>query len=103
MFTTAAEPTYKTIKRKWLTDSNAIYGVIHRIAVAENCTTKGIANMVIFHCENLLQKQSIPSMRIDTHPYNLLMQHILKKIQYTYCGIITLESEAIRLAYEKVF
>lgn len=103
MFTTTGEPTYTTINGEWLTNTAAIYGVIHRIAVAENCTNKGMATTIITHCEKLLKKQSIASMRIDTHPDNLGMQHILKKINYDYCGIITLTSNAIRLAYEKVF
>ncbi|MEP0266557.1 GNAT family N-acetyltransferase [Dokdonia sp.] len=103
MFTTTGEPTYTTINGKWLTNTNATYGVIHRIAVAENCTNKGMATTIITHCENQLQKQSIASMRIDTHLDNLGMQHILKKINYSYCGIITLTSNAIRLAYEKIF
>lgn len=103
MLTTAGEPTYNTINGKWLTNTTASYGVIHRIAVAENCTNKGMATTIITHCENLLKKQSTNSMRIDTHPDNLGMQHILKKINYNYCGIITLTSNAIRLAYEKVF
>ncbi len=103
MFSTNGEPTYTIINGKWLTNTTASYGVIHRIAVAENCTNKGMATIIITHCENLLKKQSINSMRIDTHPDNLGMQHILKKINYNYCGIITLTSNAIRLAYEKVF
>jgi len=101
MFTTSKEPTYDTIDGAWLTDENTKYGVIHRIAVAENCTNKGIAKFIITHCEQQLQMQNITSMRIDTHQDNLGMQHILKSLGYSYCGIITLTSGALRLAFEK--
>lgn len=102
MLTTTGEPTYTTINGEWLTNTTTTYGVIHRIAVAENCTNKGMATTIITYCEELLKEQAITSMRIDTHPNNLGMQHILKKINYNYCGIITLTTNAIRLAYEKV-
>jgi ribosomal protein S18 acetylase RimI-like enzyme len=101
MFTTSKEPTYDTIDGKWLTDNQTKYGVIHRIAVAENCTNKGVAKFIITHCENKLKQQNISTMRIDTHQDNLGMQHILKSLGYTYCGIITLTSGALRLAFEK--
>ena len=32
MFTTKKEPTYKNIEGRWLTKTNANYGVIHRMA-----------------------------------------------------------------------
>lgn len=101
MFTTSKEPTYDTIDGEWLTDNQTKYGVIHRIAVAENCTNKGVAKFIITHCEQELKKQNISSMRIDTHQDNLGMQHILKSLDYIYCGIITLTSGALRLAFEK--
>ena len=101
MFTTSKEPTYDSIEGKWLTDKNTTYGVIHRIAVAENCTNKGVAKHIITHCEQQLQLQNFTSMRIDTHKDNLGMQHILKSLGYKYCGIITLTSGALRLAFEK--
>lgn len=101
MFTTSKEPTYETIEGKWLTGDTSKYGVIHRIAVAENCTNKGVAKFIITHCEEALNKQRITAMRIDTHQDNLGMQHILKSLNYTYCGIITLTSGALRLAFEK--
>ncbi|MBE7628653.1 GNAT family N-acetyltransferase [Tenacibaculum piscium] len=102
MFTSSKESAYNSIDGTWLTTTDATYGVIHRVAVAENCTRKGIAEMIITYCEKLLQNQAINSMRIDTHTDNLGMQYILKKINYSYCGIITLDSGATRLSYEKL-
>ena len=102
MFSTRKEPTYDQIEGQWLTSATTTYGVIHRIAVAEHAINKGIAKQILGHCEKELQSQNITAMRIDTHADNKGMQHILKKLGYTYCGIITLTSGALRLAYEKL-
>ena len=42
-----------------------------------------------------------PNVRIDTHEDNYVMQNMLKKLGYTYCGIIHLENGDPRLAYQK--
>ena len=102
MFTTSKEPNYSIIDGEWLTNDVTKYGVIHRIAVTEKTTNKGIAKHIISYCEMSLKAQEIVAMRIDTHNDNLGMQHILNKLNYTYCGIITLTTSAIRLAYEKL-
>lgn len=102
MFSTSKEPNYAIIDGNWMTSENAVYGVIHRIAVGENCKQKGVGKKIISLCEEKLKKQGIPSMRIDTHQDNLGMQHILKSLNYSYCGIITVESGAFRLAFEKL-
>ncbi|WP_299108995.1 GNAT family N-acetyltransferase [uncultured Tenacibaculum sp.] len=102
MLTTSNEPTYNEIDGNWITSTDAIYGVVHRIAVGENCTQKGMGTTLISYCEEQLKQQNIASMRIDTHPDNLGMQHILKKLKYTYCGIIKVRNGATRLAFEKL-
>ncbi|NQX84554.1 MAG: GNAT family N-acetyltransferase [Flavobacteriaceae bacterium] len=101
MLSTAEEPSYTTIDGQWLTDKHSRYGVIHRIAVAENATNKGVAKRIISHCEQKLKEQNIIAMRIDTHCDNLGMQHILRFLGYTYCGSITLANNEYRLAFEK--
>lgn len=102
MFSTRQEPTYLQIEGQWLTNDTTVYGVIHRIAVAEHTINKGIAKQILTHCENELKSQEITAMRIDTHMDNKGMQHIVKTLGYSYCGIITLDSGALRLAYEKL-
>ena len=73
------------------------YGVIHRIAVAENAHGRGVArfcfDFAFEKCGNL---------KIDTHKDNLPMQKALMKAGFEYCGIIYLESGDERLAYQKV-
>lgn len=88
------EPTYSKIyEGAWL--NNDSYGVIHRIASSGK--RKGVGEACIRWC---LQK--CRNLRIDTHRDNQVMQNILQKLGFIYCGIIYLTDGAERLAYQKV-
>ena len=102
MFTTQVDHTYDIIDGKWLTPQDAIYGVIHRIAVGANYRGTGVAKFIIKESEQYLIENNIASMRIDTHKDNTGMQSLLKGLDYTYCGIIYLEDGDKRLAFEKM-
>ena len=102
MFTTRPEPTYTTIEGNWKTKNNATYGVIHRMAVSDKFRGKGIAKFIFNACEQTLKQNNIKSMRIDTHEKNLGMQGLLIKLGYHYCGVIYLENNDKRLAFEKL-
>lgn len=89
------DPTYKKIyEGNWL-DTSGKYGVIHRIA--SKAGVHGIASICIDWCFSKL-----PNLRIDTHRDNTIMQHILKKNGFSYCGIIYLLDGDERLAFQKV-
>ncbi len=97
----AGEPTYAEIKGKgWLNKNR--YAVVHRIAVADECRRKGIAREILHYAEELSLEQTISDIRIDTHRDNLAMRALLKKLDYTHCGRITLTSGAFREAYQKI-
>ena len=49
-------------------------------------------NWALEQCRNL---------RIDTHRDNVVMQHMLDKNGFQYCGIIYLEDGSERLGYQK--
>jgi len=102
VFTTKKEPTYNAIQGKWMTNENAEYGVIHRLAVGDKYRNLGLARFVFNECHNRLKESEIGSLRIDTHEGNKGMQYLLKDLGYIYCGIIILESGDERLAFEKV-
>lgn len=88
------EPTYLNIyEGAWLNGDP--YGVIHRIASSGK--EKGVAEVCINWC-----MEKCKNLRIDTHRDNKVMQSILHKLGFTYCGIIYLEDGAERLAYQKV-
>lgn len=93
-FADKEEPTYQKIyKGGWL--NNEPYGVVHRLA--SSGTEKGVAETCIGWCFS-----QINNIRIDTHRDNLVMQCILQKLQFQYCGIIYLENGDERLAYQKM-
>lgn len=87
------DPTYKKIyEGEWLNDE--LYGTIHRIASAG--IEKGVADACIEW--SLAQ---IRNIRIDTHRNNRIMQNIINRNGFTYCGIIYLADGSERLAYQK--
>lgn len=46
--------------------------------------------------------EQIPNLRADTHRDNHILQYILKKHGFKYCGIILLANGDERLAFQKV-
>jgi RimJ/RimL family protein N-acetyltransferase len=92
-FVIAEEPTYNIIEKgTWL--NNEPYGVIHRIAKQKG--SKGIASFCIKWCF-----EQCRTIRIDTHRDNIVMQELLKKLGFKYCGIIHLLNGDERLAFQK--
>lgn len=88
------EPSYHVIEDgAWLDDSP--YGVIHRIA--GDGSVKGIGSFCI---EWAFRKCG--HLRMDTHGDNHIMQNLLQKCGFEYCGIIRVDQDCYpRLAYEK--
>ena len=86
------EPTYDFIEGAWLSDEP--YGVIHRIASYPD--VHGVFAAIIDFAA-----ARFPRLRIDTHRDNRIMQHLIEKHGFTYCGIIWLTDGTERLAYER--
>ena len=87
------DDTYRRIySGDWL--NQRPYGVVHRIT--SDGTVKGAAsfclNWAFDQCGNL---------KIDTHKDNRIMQHLLDKNGFTYCGIIYTDDGSERMAYQK--
>lgn len=94
-FIPGPDPTYSIIYGgKWLDDTLPYY-VVHRIASTpeSHSVMDAILHFCFSQCNNL---------RIDTHRDNHIMQHILQKHGFTYCGIIHIATGDERLAYQKV-
>ena len=102
MFTTNPEPTYKIIDGNWNIDENEKYGVVHRMAIKKEFRKFGLATFIFHEFHMLLLEKNIKSLKIDTHEKNLGMQALIKKLGYTYCGIIYTNYHAKRVAFEKV-
>lgn len=93
-FAVEEEPTYACIyDGAWA--SSEQYGVVHRIASSGK--QKGVGQF----CLNWAYEQ-IPNIRIDTHKNNKIMQALLHKLGFTYCGIIHLANQEERLAFQKI-
>ena len=96
------EPTYAHIyEGSWKTNGLR-YATLHRVAVLEERKGSGIAGKMLQEAELLCRSCSIGSIRMDTHRENLSMQRMMQKNNFAYCGIIYLEDDAERLAYEKL-
>lgn len=75
---------------KWM--NNAPYKTIHRIASDGN--VKGVFKTCIDYCKNHADE-----IRIDTHKDNKIMQALIHKSEFIYCGIIYVQNHSPRLAY----
>lgn len=93
---------YNKIDGNWL--SNNKYYTIHRLAVKAEYRHLKIAQSLFNFAYDEALKAGV-NLRIDTHPKNLPMQNLIKKMNYVYCGVIFLQNELVepeRLAYELV-
>ena len=94
------EPSYRGIKGQWLTEADAPYLVIHRLAFDSAFRGHGLTKAVFGLAEQLCMERQIFSIRVDTDGDNKIMQRVFQKIGFVYCGTIWFEG-GDRLAYEK--
>ncbi|WP_304054812.1 GNAT family N-acetyltransferase [Levilactobacillus namurensis] len=102
------DPTYQQIEGQWLT-KQAPYLAIHRVAVSAHHHGRGLAGELFQRLfAQIDQAETIESIRIDTHPQNMAMQHIIKKNGFTPTGKIDLSGMGPEMsgvqdfAYERV-
>lgn len=93
------EPAYDDIEGKWLTDGDFV--VIHRVAVDEEFHGTGLVQTFFEKSEEFARQNSIFSIKVDTNYDNGAMLHVLKKLNYTYCGEVYFRGSS-RKAFEKV-
>jgi len=92
-FIIGEDSTYQVIDGNWLNDE--IYGTIHRVA------SNGKKNDILKCCIDFCETQ-INNIKIDTHHNNKIMQHLVKKYGFLECGIIYVEDNTPRIAYQKL-
>lgn len=95
------EPAYNDINGKWLTEDDAKYIVIHRLAFNEQYRGKGLSSTLFELAEEFCKEKSIKSIRIDTDSDNKIMQHSMKKAGFMYCGTIWFAG-GDKVAFEKI-
>lgn len=89
------DPTYRTIDGAWLDDDE--YVTLHRVASAG--LVRGAAHAVFGW---VMGRYS--NVRVDTHPNNKAMQHVLKSNGFTRCGAIQLidrPTDTLRIAFQR--
>jgi len=89
---------------KWLTEGRN-YTTVHRIAVCDGKRSQGVATELMRYAEAFTKNTGRSSIRIDTHPENLIMQTMLGSLGYSYCGYVVysyIPVEPKRLIYEKL-
>lgn len=91
------EPAYKIIDGAWKTDRP--YAVVHRLAFSGSSRGKGLSKKAFLLIKSYCVENSFDAIRIDTHEENQVMQHILIREGFEYCGLITF-ARGLRLAYE---
>ena len=95
VFIIGEDPTYAHIEDgEWL-DNTMPYGTIHRIA--SNGQQPGIFPFVLNWCT-----AQCLNIRIDTHQDNKRMIHLIKKANFTHCGIIYTRDNSPRIAYQNL-
>ncbi len=92
------EPAYDDLTGgEWLTSGD--YACVHRLCVNEIFVGMGFSKHFMLAAEAMASER-VKSIRIDTHPENKIMQGLIQRLGYTYCGDVVIESR--RLAYEKL-
>ena len=91
VFFIGIDNTYNEINGSWLNDNE--YGVIHGLA-------KKKGHNHIFDFAISYAKAKCNNLRIDTHKDNHIMQYLINKSGFKYCGIIHVEDKTERLAYQ---
>ena len=94
-FIPSPEPTYARIYEGAWEDDTLPYHVVHRIGSYPE--VHGVFKAIMDWCF-----QQDGNIRIDTHRDNLIMQHVILRYGFHYCGIIHLASGDERLAYQKM-
>lgn len=88
------DPTYAVLQEgAWL--SNEAYGTLHLIA--GDGEIHGLFGAVVAFADSVT-----PHLRVDTHPDNKVMQHVVTKAGFQCCGSIRLPDGAPRYVYEKL-
>ena len=94
------EPTYREIRDGRWRDPGP-YGVIHRMAFGAEFQGRGLFPPALRLVEAACLARGVRSLRIDTDPSNLRMQHLLERNGFTLRGTVLFQGDA-KLAYDKV-
>ena len=93
------DPAYDKIYDGDWKHHNKRYITFHRIAVLSEFTGQGIAQTFI---QGLIEGTDAHDFRCDTHEKNTVMQHILEKLGYVYCGKVPIDGDVLLIRKSKL-
>lgn len=91
------EPAYHNIDGAWKTERT--YAVVHRMAFRKEYRGNSLAGEAITLIKEYCLANGISAIRVDTQEENKVMQHILGREGFEYCGLVTFDGGP-KLAYE---
>ena len=94
---TGFDPAYDMIQGAWRNDKHD-YVTVHRIAVSTAFRGQALGQRFLTSVFETFS--TYQDFRVDTHPDNQIMQHILTKKKKKKCGVVMFEGA--RWAYQKV-
>lgn len=98
--TDGEEEVYRVIEGQWLTQGSK-YLTIHRLAFDSAYRGKGLASAVFTLSEEIAREKGAKSLRVDTHGDNKIMQRVINRSGFTYCGVVYYDGSP-RVAFEKL-
>lgn len=91
------EPAYLKINGSWKTDRP--YVVVHRMAFSSSARGGGLSHEAFLQIKEFCLANHIDAIRVDTQDENKVMQHILNREGFEFCGMIQFDGGP-KLAYE---
>lgn len=103
------DPTYLKIDGQWKNRIKAHYATLHRVAVSSNFRGAHLSDYLFSNVISQVLRNGCHDIRIDTHPDNKIMQHLITSQGFQKAGIIQTEhpgqkaTNRDRLAYQLTF
>lgn len=96
----STDPYYRQLKSGKFS-FHGDYFAIHRVMVSDKAIGKRVTKQMFSDIQQIAHSQDIQILRIDTHPDNSKMQHIIVRENFKYCGTTIVGDGGLRLVYEK--
>ena len=98
------EPNYLKINGQWVNGTYNRYVTIHRFTISDQFRGQHLARFLMSNLLSVADLRGFKDIRIDTHPQNKIMQHIILTNGFKYRGIIhvnhKIEKNVKRYAYQ---
>jgi GNAT superfamily N-acetyltransferase len=98
------EPAYEAIEEgSWIKTEAPAYASIHRLAISPDFRGLHLSSTLMSHLITAASLKGYTDLRIDTHPENPRMQHVIKQAGFNYRGVVRLDMpNGKRWAYQLV-